>query len=62
MKYKVIQNVGNLKVGDIVDDSDFYVRRKIEEGGCLEAIETKQVSVPENKMLKIKENKGDING
>jgi 3-dehydroquinate synthase class II len=58
MKYEVIQDVGNFKVGDIVDDSDLYVRRKIEEGGCMKPIQEKQIKSTENKMLTGKENKG----
>jgi hypothetical protein len=50
-KYKVTLRFGKYKVGDIVDDSDYYIRRKLAEGGCLEKISK------ENKMIKDYENK-----
>lgn len=43
MKYKVTKAFGSFKVGNIVSDSDLYIRRKIQEGGCL-------VPVTEEKM------------
>ncbi len=50
--YKVTKNVGKLRIGDIVDDSSLFVRRKLQEGDCLEPYK------PEKKMEKTKyENK-----
>jgi len=57
-KYKVIVPVGKLRKGQIVDDSDPYVRRKLREGGCLEEYKDKGAA-PENKAVKAApENKG----
>lgn len=49
MKYKVIKPFGVYKEGDIVDKKNLYIRRKIQEGGCLEPVEKKAY---ENKMQK----------
>ena len=58
MLYTVIQSFGINKIGDTVDDSDYYIRRKIEEGGCLAPlVEIRENKVYENKMQKVKENK-----
>jgi hypothetical protein len=57
MKYKVTLRFGKYKVGDIVDDSELYIRRKLAEGGCLELLKDKQTFVKENKMIKDYENK-----
>lgn len=35
MDYKVIKRFGKYNVGDIVSDKDYYIRRKLQEGGCL---------------------------
>lgn len=56
-KYRVTQKVGPYRVGQIVDDSSRYVRRKIAEGGCMEEVKdagpapsNKAIeSAPENK-------------
>jgi hypothetical protein len=61
-KYRVTQKVGPYRVGQIVDDSTRYVRRKIAEGGCMEEVKNagpapanKAVeSAPENKERKEK--------
>ena len=50
MQYKVTKKFGKYPVGAIVDDRDVYIRRKLQEGGCLEKIENKH----EEKMLKTK--------
>jgi len=39
MKYEVIKKTGSLRLGQIVNDKDPYVRRKIQEGGCLKPLE-----------------------
>jgi len=54
MEYVVTKRFGKYKEGDVVSDDLLYIRRKLEEGGCLEQ---KSKNVPENKMLNIKENK-----
>ena len=66
MKYEVIKKTNSLRVGQIVDDRDPYVRRKIKEGGCLRPVEEKKEKKMdkisyENKMIDNKsiENKGD---
>jgi len=41
MKYKVTKKFGKYKVGQVVDDKDIYIRRKVQEGGCLEPYEVK---------------------
>ncbi len=53
MKYKVTKAVGGLRVGQIVDDRDWYIRRKIQEGGCMEPVDEKKMQKPkyENKMI-----------
>lgn len=37
-KYEVIKRFGKYKVGQIVNE-DLYIRRKLQEGGCLKEIE-----------------------
>ncbi len=41
MQYKVTLPWGNRTVGEIVDDSSREIRRKIQEGGCLEKVAPK---------------------
>jgi hypothetical protein len=51
---------GKYRIGQIVDDSDYYIKRKVDEGGCLIPVnEDKQMkSNYENKMMDVKtENK-----
>jgi len=48
MKYKVTKRFGKYREGQIVDDKELYIRRKIEEGGCLEVVKEKR----EKKMVK----------
>jgi len=60
MKYKVTKKFDKYRVGQVVDDKDIYIRRKIQEGGCLELYETKKSKTeqpkkeekPEKKMVK----------
>lgn len=52
MKYRVIAPVGPYVVGQVVDDSDPYVRRKLREGDCLEPIRAKSLrGAPEDKSM-----------
>lgn len=51
MKYKVILPFGEYRIGQIVDDSDRYIRRKIAEGGCLEVIQEKAVDPAREKKV-----------
>ena len=67
MKHKVTKRFGQFKVGQIVDDKDIYIRRKIQEGGCTEPFEAKESKMVknnyENKMVKNDyENKEDKKG
>ena len=43
MKYEVILPFGQYKKGQIVDDSVLYIRRKIQEGGCLKPIKEEEL-------------------
>jgi hypothetical protein len=60
-KYKVTKPFNGFAVGTIVTDDTLYIRRKIQEGGCLEEITEKKMikEAGENKMVKnTGENKG----
>lgn len=54
-KYKVTKRFGKFSPGMIVDDSDRYIRRKIQEGGCTEPVNKSEKKMDskkiENKMI-----------
>lgn len=54
MEYVVTKKFGKYNIGQTVSDEDYYIRRKLEEGGCLEA---KSITAYENKMIDPKKNK-----
>jgi hypothetical protein len=60
-EYIVTKRVGKLQVGQIVNDSSLFVRRKLQEGDCLEPYKPEKKmdnKTKENKMEKVKyENK-----
>lgn len=64
-KYEVTMRMGKLKPGQIVNDDNRYVRRKLKEqknnGDCLKLIEEKMIEKKhENKMMNKKyEDKGE---
>ena len=57
MEYIVLKKFGKYQVGNVVSDDDFYIRRKLEEGGCLEE---KSIKTYENKAVKPKEDKSEV--
>lgn len=54
MEYRVTKAFGEYKPGQIVRDDKRYIRRKLQEGGCLEKME----AVVKNKMQPDAKNKG----
>jgi hypothetical protein len=60
--YEVIKVVAKWRLGQIVNDDDPYVRRKIQEGDCLKHrpdIKSMDGNY-ENKAMKANQNKGEV--